>query len=102
MMMIMRVLLASSGTNAGHDNSAISLSIVEINQNDLLPGAEQKTVLHKGDCQGWAQQSGTDMGKAVAVPPPVVVGIADTLGSHTFHGLPEVLHGARFELDGEN
>jgi len=56
-----------------HDDFAVSGAVVEVEEYDLLPGAKQELALGEGDGEAGFQERGSDMGKAVAVVPFLVV-----------------------------
>ena len=72
---------------------------VEIDVDDLLPGAEGKTFLHEGDGQRGTQQGGAHVGMTVAIVPGGIVGVVTVGGNEFLEHALEVRDGAGLELD---
>jgi hypothetical protein len=68
------------------DNAASSRTGVEIDQDNLLPGAQQQSPIAKRDGQGGLAKSGSSMGEAVAVSPAAVVLIIQVPGDQALEG----------------
>ena len=65
---------------------ALPGAVVEIQQDDLLPGPQLEPSLVDGDAQGRLEEGRPDVGIAVAVPPAAVMGIGQVLGEKPLDG----------------
>src|SRR3990172_44867 len=74
-----RRLPSTAGLFPDHldDDLPRSLSIVEIDEDDLLPGSECHFLLQKWDGEGRLQQGRPDVGESVSVAPAPVVLVGD-------------------------
>ena len=54
-------------------DAALPGPVVEVKQDDLLPGAQKQAAPGNGDGQGWLEKRSADVGVAVAVTPAAVV-----------------------------
>lgn len=82
------------------DDPPPSRPVVEVEEDNLLPGAKEQKAVLEGDGDGGAEERRPDVGEAVPVPPPGVMGVGDVLGGYPTKSLPEVLQGTVFVLYG--
>jgi len=82
------------------DQIAGAGTVVEVDEDDLLPGAEEHFAIGEGDGQGRPLQGGADVGGTVAVAPGQVVVVGFVRRGEFFVGFREVLEQTRFEFNG--
>src|SRR5262249_26505525 len=78
----------------------VSWAIVEVAQDDLLPGAEMQGSVGDGEAPGRAKQSAAKVGIAVVIAPTCVVRVLVVGRCDLVEGALEAGYGAGFELDG--
>jgi hypothetical protein len=62
--------------------------VVEVKQNNLLPGAQKQAAPGNGDGQRRFEKCGPDMGITVAVAPAAVMLVGEILGEEALDGSP--------------
>lgn len=83
------------------DDASLSGAGVEVDQDDLLPGAEGELAFNEGDDEGRAEQGGSDVRVAIVVLPGFFVFVACVLGGYFFEGGGQVvLDESRFVFHG--
>ena len=63
--------------------SRVRATIVEVEQDDLLPGAETELAMFDRNGQGWPEEGSAQVGKTVIIAPAIVVMIA-AIGRNDF------------------
>ena len=81
-------------------DAALPGPVVEVKQDDLLPGAQKQAVPGNGDGQRRFEKRGPDMGIAVAVAPAAVMLVGEILGKEALDGSPQIVDHAGLEFDG--
>jgi hypothetical protein len=74
-------------------------TIVKIQKNDLLPGAEQGLAVFNRDRQGGTKERGTKVGEAIIVTPAVVVMVSLVGWNQLFDKFFQIIHEPGFILD---
>jgi hypothetical protein len=95
--------LRNSGLHLAHklqNHFTTAGTVIEIDQNDLLPRAGQEFLLREGNLKRGSQQSRADMREAVAIAPTSIVRVAGMLGHEALKGILQVLDAAGLKLQG--
>ena len=74
--------------------------VVEVHQDDLLPGAQHGPAGADRKHQGRPQQRGAHVGVAVAVVPGLLVRVGELRGHQPLETVLQVAHDARLVLEG--
>lgn len=82
-----------------NDQSSLARAVIEIDVNDLLPGAQGELPVNKWDRERGTQQGGADMAVAVAIMPARVVGILAVGRNDLIKEPSQVTHGTAFILN---
>ena len=83
-----------------HNQAAISWPIIEIDQDNLLPGAENEMAVFERDAKGGAEHCRAHMSVAVAVPPGCIVVVGNAGGRKFFECFGDVFQQAGFIFNG--
>lgn len=89
----------SSITSNRKNNIPTSGSIVEIDENDLLPRSKEQASVRDWNGEGGTKQRRADMGKAIPISPFCIVCIVESFGDEALDCLLEVINRSRLELD---
>jgi len=91
-----------SGSNAGklYHYFTSPRAVVEIDQDDLLPGSQEQPAAGKWDHQRWADQGSPDVGAAVVISPPEMVAVGAVGGRDLIQHALQVGDHPILELDG--
>jgi len=82
------------------ENAALARAVVEVDQNELLPGPENQSPAGDGDGHRRSQEGGPNMGVTVSVTPAGIVAVWYTGRSQSFQGIHEVPDNTAFIFDG--
>jgi len=88
----------SSITSNRKNNIPTSGSIVEIDQNDLLPRSKEQASVRDRNGQGGTKQRRADVREAISIAPPGVVSIVLLFGYETFDCLFQIINCPGLEL----
>lgn len=80
----------------------VSIAIIQLQEDDLLPGAQHKLPTAEGHHQAGPEERGADMVVAVSIMPEEVMGIVQILGGNSLQGISQVCHQTILMLDGGN
>jgi len=79
---------------------SVSGPVIEVDQDDLLPGTEDKATIGNRNSERRPQKGGADVGVAVAVSPSGVVAVGDPHWRNPVDGVLQVANNAAFVFDG--
>ncbi len=78
----------------------MAFAVIQLQEDDLLPGAQNQPSRSKGHNQARSNERGPDMRMAVAIVPAQIMGIIDILWRNPLQGIPQVRHQTVLILDG--
>src|SRR6058998_1773163 len=81
------------------DDFTVARSVVEVNQDQLLPGPQQQSSLFEGNCKPGLQERGADVAVAVHIAPALVVFVWDSFWRDPVDRGAQVVNGARLVFD---